>query len=378
MKHFDYLMQSYKDAYKKSRYWFTVLFVFLLIQIWIQVSMPGSELLTPSKDILWNNRFLTYITNSFKPDSARAESIIIKDLLKSKFKYKYNAVYINPPEEDGAYFKSVNTFSDSLIKFNLMDSVEAKIFLKELFKCVKDSVISFRKEHVRRDDSLKATEKESVKGISSARYSLHDYDTNEFRKILDAKIESLFYNLIEDKIVQNLIIKIENLNTDTVITYQTLIDINEEKYRSPNELLDTNLIKNPYIDLPLKAEVVLIIILFISIIVYWYFSFVIKYYSKLEKMIESYTIPDVLKSSSLKNINFILRFVPLSSSWDKNISYIIYSFIPFIIIGFYTRYLFSIELTLIIMLIVFSFKLFIWVNNDHPAIWSRIIKSSKK
>lgn len=156
MKHFDYIFQAYKDAYKKSRYWFSILYVFLLIQVWVQVAIPGSNLLKTNEDLVWINRFLNYIENTFKPDTTKANTIVISEIIGNRYKYYLKGGFVEPPKKEGIYFISISTLTDSLVNFNLLNPIIANRFYENLFTLVKDSVVSFRKEHIRKDDSLKA------------------------------------------------------------------------------------------------------------------------------------------------------------------------------------------------------------------------------
>jgi len=379
MKYFDNLFQSYKDAYKKSRYWFSILYILLSIQVWMRLTIPGEPLLKTDQNLVWLQMFLNYYENTFNPDSAQAKSVVIINSIKDQFKFSLQGGFVKPPDTSSIYFKTITSLSDSLLYYDLINVGIDSTFPKTSFSHIQKSVVKFRKEHNRRDDSLKTELSKLNKDISSERGNLFEKDKNEFQKILDQEILSLFEQRVEYQLLNSLSKRLNYISSDSIITYHTLIVIDLEEIKKKNEFLNTNIIKTPYIDLPLKARWAISLILIISVLVYFYFTVLIKYFSDLENMMESYSFPKAIMSPSIKNIILSLGLIPISKKWDKWIAFFFYTLLPLVILFYFNKYLwaFGTDEFYLIMSLIIVVKILIWSRLKPKSFWLQF-KTFKK
>ena len=359
MKYTELLYYSYKEAYKKSRYWLYILYLLLIVQLWVVFTLPGNSILAGSSNLNWVHKFLDYFENTFKPDSLNTH-IIFVDFLKDKLNYKLEPIFKLPPRENSNYYKSTNNLLDSLISFKLIDSSSVKRFSNKLHSIISESVPLFRKEHVARDDSLKALIGDNLK----ERIKLLNDNRNEFQKILDKRIEKIYNQLIMPQINIALKTKTEDfLDTDT-LTYQDLRKIDLESYEKTKKFLKISIFKNPYIDLPLSARSVLLILMLITPIVYFYFTLLHKYYARIEHKIDLNNFTDDTKTPSIRNINNSINLLPISKGIMTILVFIFYTFTPIFIMAIYIRLLFMEELVIIFIFGISFIRFLIWLKID--------------
>jgi len=127
------------------------------------------------------------------------------------------------------------------------------------------------------------------------------------------------------------------------ITLATLQNIDKMKYLRVNELLDKNLLKNPYLDLPLKTQYVLIIIIILSSILFGYSNLLYKYYCTIETKLSINKLSSEIQTPSLKNILRTIGIkVPQRLSYLSSLFF--YTLLPLIIISYFTFFLFEVSI----------------------------------
>lgn len=190
----------------------------------------------------------------------------------------------------------------------------------------------------------------------------------------------MFKHTVEHQLLIELNNRIHKFSSDSIITYSTLIKIDLEDFERKNKVLNSNIIKNPYIDLTMKTHMVLLIILILPILIYFYFSLIIKYYAKLEKKIETYNITDAMKTPSLKNVNVFLGFLPFSERSGKIVTTFFYTLLPLAMIGFFTNYLYAIYTFefLLVMSFIILLRLLLWTITDHRSKLLRSFSFNKR
>jgi len=169
--------QAYLNAYKKFRYWISFLYIILLAQCWIMISIPESGVLSEKEELIWNNKFLTYFKSAFNPDTSQADRIVIVDYIQNSFKYKLGEYLVNPHDKN--FYSKTKSNLDSLLVYGLIESSSKIQFIDTLKSLIPNSMDLFKSVHGARSDSLIA----NVGNVMEERIKLLNKDRNEFQKL---------------------------------------------------------------------------------------------------------------------------------------------------------------------------------------------------
>jgi hypothetical protein len=337
-------------------------------------TIPNTAILSNNQKLNWINRFYNYFNITFQPDTSKLDNIIISDFFANKLRYQLERVFKLPPDENSDYVKSVKSILDSLQVLEIIDTQTGSEFSNKLFSIINKSVPYFRNLHVNRDDSL-------INAIGDnlpERIQLLDNNRKEFQEIVDNKINTLYEQMIQPTLMNKFRLMTKNFSDKEPITLLIIREINSKYYLRTKDFLSITIFKNPYLDLPLNTRTVLLILMVITPFVYFYFTVLQKYYSNIEKKIELYNHPDIIKTSSIRNINRSINLIPAPDTLLRLFTSFITTFLPLTIIVIYSIFLFSEELYITIILILSFTRISIWLKIDNPSTFNKITNLLRK
>jgi hypothetical protein len=352
---FNYKFQTYQSAYRKVRYWISILYLILVVQIWIPTTLPEKQILLVEQRLSSLIDFLDYFNNSFNVDGVNANKLV-NDVVYNSFKYTvpWNIRYKD--DTDSKYFIKVSKTLDSLRSFRLIDSIEQYNFHSQLLTIIPKLI----EEHLKIYENENKLFIEKNGHIQSELNKILQQRVKKLQKDIDEKIKDLYTKHISISFKKNIMDKIEYLDESVLLSYNELT----EKIQVVTNYLNKNILKTPYLDLPLSNRPAVIIILILSAILYWYTFLLHRFFTKIELSIGNENILKISSVTSTKNILAVLG-ENISNRTAQYVSLLFFDLIPILIFCYYTWNLLGfgiLSVTCCLLLVVIRYSLYRWIS----------------